>query len=134
MSDVKVNVIFHSIYGHNYAMAKAVADGAGSVEGVDVGLYQVPETLPDGILEKMNALEAKKAFAEVPVATLGQLSEAQGFVFGVPTRFGMMSAQMRAFFDGTGELWGDLVGKVGSVFASSNTQHGGQESTILSSW
>jgi NAD(P)H dehydrogenase (quinone) len=134
MSDVKVNVIFHSIYGHNYAMAVAVAEGAKSVDGVDVGLYQVEETLPEEVLAKMNAVEAKKGFAEVPVATLDQLVEAQGLVFGVPTRFGMMSGQMRAFWDRTGELWqkGALFGKVGSVFASTATQHGGQEATILS--
>ena len=134
MSDVKVHVIFHSIYGHNYVMSKAVAEGARSVGGVDVGIYQVPETLPNEVLAKMNAVEAKKAFGDVPIATMEQLSEAQGLIFGVPTRFGMMSAQMRAFLDQTGQLWQDgaLFGKVGSVFASTATQHGGQESTILS--
>ncbi len=131
---MKVNVIFHSLYGHIYRMAEAVAEGARSVKGADVKLLQVKETLPDDVIAKMGATEAKKAFAHVPVATLNDLSEADAVIFGTPTRFGNMSAQMRAFLDATGGLWvkGSLIGKVGSVFASSNTQHGGQESTILS--
>ncbi|MDP2688905.1 MAG: NAD(P)H:quinone oxidoreductase [Deltaproteobacteria bacterium] len=131
---MKVNVIFHSLYGHIYRMAEAVAEGARSVKGADVKLLQVKETLPDEVIGKMGATEAKKAFAHVPVATLNDLGEADAVIFGTPTRFGNMSAQMRAFLDATGGLWvkGSLIGKVGSVFASSNTQHGGQESTILS--
>lgn len=129
-----LNVIFHSLYGHTYKLAEAVAEGAREVEGVQVGIYQVPETLSEEILAKMGAVEAKKTFAHIPVARLENLAEAQALIFGTPTRFGMMSAQMRAFLDMTGQLWakGALIGKVGSVFTSTGTQHGGQEATILS--
>ncbi len=131
---MKINVIFYSLYGHNYKMAKAVAEGAGEGEGAEVGLYQVQETLAPEILEKMGATESKKKFSHIPVATIENLEEADAIIFGTPTRFGMMTAQMRAFLDRTGSLWskGALIGKVGSVFTSSSTQHGGQESTILS--
>ena len=134
MKNVKVNIIFHSIYGHIYRLAEAIAEGARQVDEVEVNLYQVQETLPDDILAKMGALEAKKKFAHIPVATLDNLSEADAIIFGTPTRYGMMTAQMRAFLDSTVGLWveGALIGKVGSVFTSSATQHGGQESTILS--
>ena len=131
---MKVNIVFYSMYGHIYRMAEAVAEGARQVSGAEVGLFQVPETLSSDILAKMGATEAKKAFAHIPVATMDTLSKADAVIFGTPTRFGMMTAQMRSFLDGTGGLWveGALIGKVGSVFASSATQHGGQESTILS--
>lgn len=110
-----------------------MAAGAREVAGAEVNLYQVPETLPDDILANMGALEAKKQFAHIPVAAVDNLAEADAIIFGTPTRFGMMSAQMRAFLDSTGGLWakGALIGKIGSVFVSSATQHGGQESTIL---
>ncbi len=129
-----LNVIFHSLYGHIYKLAEAVAEGAREVEGVQVGIYQVPETLSEEILAKMGAVETKKTFAHIPIARLENLAEAQALIFGTPTRFGMMSAQMRAFLDMTGQLWakGALIGKVGSVFTSTGTQHGGQEATILS--
>lgn len=131
---MKVHVIFHSLYGHIYRMAEAVAKGARSVPGAEVKLLQVKETLPPEVLAKMGAVEAKKSFAHIPVATVDDLSVADAVIFGTPTRFGNMSAQMRTFLDATGQLWmkGTLVGKLGSVFASSATQHGGQESTILS--
>lgn len=131
---MKVNVIFHSLYGHIWKMAEAVAEGAREVKGAEVKVLQVKETLSDDILAKMGAIEARKQFAHVPIATLNDLSEADAVIFGTPTRFGNMSAQMRTFLDSTGGLWmkGALIGKVGSVFASSATQHGGQESTILS--
>jgi NAD(P)H dehydrogenase (quinone) len=130
---MKVNVVFYSMYGHIYRMAEAIAEGAREVKGAEVALYQVPETLPNEVLAKMGAVEAKKAFAHIPVADMPQLAEADCIIFGTPTRFGMMTAQMRAFLDRTGGLWSKnaLVGKVGSVFTSSSTQHGGQESTIL---
>ncbi|MGC8638153.1 MAG: NAD(P)H:quinone oxidoreductase [Mesoaciditoga sp.] len=133
MKNVKVNIIFHSIYGHIYQLALAEAEGAKEVEGIEVGIYQVEELLPPNIIEAMHATEAKKAFEHVPVATLDNLSEADGIIFGTPTRFGMMSAQMKEFLDSTGPLFskGTLAGKIGSVFTSSQTQHGGQESTIL---
>ena len=131
---MKVLVLFYSTYGHIYRMAEAVADGAREVPGVDVVLKRVPETLSPEVLKAMGAAEAQKAFAGVPIATVNDLVEADAIIFGTPTRFGNMAGQMRQFLDATGELWakGKLVGKVGSVFASSATQHGGQESTILS--
>jgi NAD(P)H dehydrogenase (quinone) len=135
---VKVNVIFHSIYGHIYKMAEAAAEGAREVEGAEVEIYQVPETLPYEVLEKMGAIETKNLFAHIPVVTRSMyedvLAGADALIFGTPTRYGMMTAEMRTVFDGLGGLWSRdaFVGKVGSVFTSSGTQHGGQESTILS--
>lgn len=131
---IKVNVIFYSMYGHVYKMAQAIAEGAGSVSGAQVNLFQVAETIPDDVLEKYGAKAAKAAFAKVPVATLENLTEADALVFGTPTRFGNMAGQMRNFLDQTGQIWlsGGLIGKVGSVFASTGTQHGGQETTITS--
>jgi NAD(P)H dehydrogenase (quinone) len=131
---MKVLVLFYSTYGHIYRMAQAVADGAREVPGVDVVLKRVPETLPPEVIAAMGATEAQKAFADVPVAIVNDLTEADAVIFGTPTRFGNMAGQMRQFLDATGGLWaqGKLIGKVGSVFASSATQHGGQESTILS--
>ena len=132
--NTKVQVVFYSMYGHVYRMAEAVAEGARSVPGVDVVLRQVPETLPDDVIAKMGAAEARKAFAHVPVADTADLPKADAVIFGTPTRFGNMCAQMRAFLDRTGGLWakGALVGKVGSVFVGTGTQHGGQETTITS--
>ena len=131
---MKVLVVYYSMYGHVQKMAEAVAEGARSAGGVDAELRRVPETLPDDVLAKMGALEAKKAQAGVQVAEVDELPKADAILFGTPTRFGNMCAQMRQFLDATGQLWlkGSLVGKVGSVFTSSATQHGGQESTILS--
>jgi NAD(P)H dehydrogenase (quinone) len=131
---VKVNVIFYSMYGHVYKMAQAIAEGAGSVSGTQVHLFQVAETIPDDVLEKYGAKGAKAAFAKVPVATMENLTEANAIIFGTPTRFGNMAGQMRNFLDQTGQIWfgGGLIGKVGSVFASTGTQHGGQETTITS--
>jgi NAD(P)H dehydrogenase (quinone) len=131
---MKVLVIFYSTYGHIYRMAQAVAEGAREVAGANVVLRRVPETLPPEVLAAMGAVEAQKAFADIPIATVADLGEADAIIFGTPTRFGNMTGQMRQFLDATGGLWaqGKLVGKVGSVFASSATQHGGQESTILS--
>ncbi len=132
---MKVLVLFYSMYGHLYQMAQAVAEGAQEVDGAEVALRRIPETLSDDILGKMGALEAGKAFAHIPVATVEELADYDAIIFGIPTRFGNMSTQVRTFFDATGGLWftGALIGKVGSVFASSATQHGGQESTILTS-
>jgi len=130
---MKVLILFYSTYGHIYKMAEAVAEGAKEVEKADVILRRVPETLSKDILEKMGALEAQKQFAHIPVAGVDELADAGAVIFGTPTRFGNMCGQMRRFLDATGALWakGALVGKVGSVFTSSATQHGGQESTIL---
>ena len=131
---VNVHVVFYSMYGHVYKMAEAIAEGARQMPGAEVGLYQVPELIPDDVLEKYGAKGAKAAFAKVPVAKVDQLADAHAIIFGTPTRFGNMAAQMRNFLDQTGQLWmkGALVGKIGSVFASTGTQHGGQETTITS--
>jgi NAD(P)H dehydrogenase (quinone) len=131
---IKVQVIFYSMYGHVYKMAQSVADGVKQVPGAEVSIYQVAELMPDDILEKYGAKAAKAGFANVPVAAVDKLAEADAIIFGTPTRFGNMAAQMRNFLDQTGALWGKgaLVGKVGSVFASTGTQHGGQETTITS--
>ena len=130
----KILVIHYSMYGHIYKMAEAVAEGIRNVAGCEAVIKRVPETLPDEVLGMMGALEAKKSMAHIPVATMDDLVEADAVIFGTPTRFGNMCGQMRQYLDATGGLWlkGALVGKVGSVFASSATQHGGQESTILS--
>jgi NAD(P)H dehydrogenase (quinone) len=122
------------MYGHVYRLAEAIAEGAREVKGAEVEMRRVPETLSEEILGKMGAIEAQKAFARIPVCNVDELASADAIIFGTPTRFGNMCGQMRQFLDATGQLWakGALVGKVGSVFTSSNTQHGGQESTILS--
>lgn len=133
-TDMKVLIVYYSMYGHIYRLAQAVAEGAGKIEGVAVDLRRVPETLSESVLEKMGATQAQQQQAEVPICSVDELGDADAIIFGTPTRFGNMCGQMRQFLDATGKLWmnGTLVGKVGSVFASSNTQHGGQESTILS--
>ena len=130
---MKFAIVYYSMYGHIHAMAQAAAEAAREVPGTEVGLYRVPETLSDDILGKMGALEASKSMASVPLATPDVLAGADAILFGTPTRFGNMCGQMRQFLDSTGGLWmkGALVGKPGGVFASSGTQHGGQESTIL---
>lgn len=131
---MKVLVVYYSMYGHVHKMAEAIAEGARQVDGVETELRRVPETLPQEVMEKMGAVEAQKQLSDVPICTVDELSEADAIMFGTPTRFGNMCGQMRQFLDATGQLWikGALVGKVGSVFTCSNTQHGGQESTILS--
>jgi NAD(P)H dehydrogenase (quinone) len=129
-----IQVVFYSMYGHLYQMAEAVAAGAREVQGAEVTLHQVPEVVPVEALERTGAKAARQAFAHIPVAVLDRLAEADAIIFGTPTRFGNMCAQMRNFLDQTGRLWvqGSLVGKVGSVFASTGTQHGGQETTLTS--
>jgi NAD(P)H:quinone oxidoreductase type IV len=131
---MKIQVIFYSMYGHVYRLAEAVAEGARQVAGAEVSLYQVAELVPDTILEKSGAKAARQAFAQVPFAKPEQMADADALILGTPTRFGNMAAQMRNFFDQTGGLWvkGSLIGKVGSVFASTASQHGGQETTITS--
>jgi NAD(P)H dehydrogenase (quinone) len=131
---MKILVVYYSLYGHIHRMAQAVAEGAAGVEGAAVEMRRVPETLPEGVLEKMGALDSQKSMADVPICKVPELALADAIIFGAPTRFGNMCGQMRQFLDATGGLWakGALVGKVGSVFTSSGTQHGGQESTILS--
>ena len=131
---MKVLIPFYSTYGHIYQMALAAAEGVKEVAGAEVLVRRVPETLPKEVLEAMGAVQAQQAFADVPLATVEELGEADAVIFGTPTRYGMMAAQMKQFLDATGQLWmqGRLVGKVGSVFTSAANQHGGLESTILS--
>ncbi len=130
----KVAIIQYSMYGHIYKMAEAIAEGVREVAGCEAVIKRVPETLPDEVLGLMGALEAQKGMAHVPVATVNDLAEADAVIFGTPTRFGNMCGQMRQFLDASGALWmkGALIGKPAGVFCSSATQHGGQESTILS--
>ena len=131
---MKVLIVYYSMYGHIYRMAEAVKEGAGSVKGAETTLCRVPETLPDEVLKNMGALETQKNLTHIPICKVDDLAAADAIIFGAPTRFGNMCGQMRQFLDATGGLWAKnaLVGKVGSVFTSSATQHGGQESTILS--
>jgi NAD(P)H dehydrogenase (quinone) len=131
---VKVQVVFYSMYGHVHTLAEAIAAGAREVEGAEVALFQVPELVPEEALVKSGAQARREAFAHVPVIRPDQLAEADAILFGTPTRFGNMCAQMRNFLDQTTRLWlsGALIGKVGSVFASTASQHGGQETTITS--
>jgi NAD(P)H dehydrogenase (quinone) len=131
---IKVHVIFYSMYGHVYRMAEAVLAGVKEVAGTEASLFQVAELTSDAVLEKSGAKAARAAFAHVPVATMDSLAEPHAVIFGTPTRFGNMAAPMRYFLDQTGGLWakGTLIGKIGSVFASTASQHGGQETTITS--
>lgn len=127
---VKVLVLYYSMYGHIETMAEAVAEGVRSVEGTEVTIKRVPELVPEEVARKAGA----KLDQAAPIATVDELSSYDAILFGTPTRFGNMCAQMRNFLDQTGRLWlnGDLIGKVGSVFTSTATQHGGQETTITS--
>ena len=131
---VRVQVIFYSTYGHVYRLAEAVSEGAREVGDSEVELLQVAETLPTEILEKMGAVEARKAFEHLPVADPKRLHEADAIILGTPTRYGSATAQMQSFLDATGSQWGSgaLIGKVGSAFTSTASQHGGQETTLLS--
>ncbi len=126
----KVLVLYYSSYGHIETMAKAVADGARGVEGVEVSVKRVPELMPEDVARKAGV----KLDQEAPVAKPEELAGYDAIIIGTPTRFGNMASQMRNFLDQTGGLWakGALVGKVGSVFTSTATQHGGQETTLIS--
>lgn len=130
----QVQVVFYSMYGHVYRLAEAIAEGARQIDDTEVTLAQVPELMPDDLLEKSGAQSAREVFRHVPLASVEQLKSADAIIFGAPTRYGVMASQMKNFLDQTGSLWaaGALVGKVGSVFSSSATQHGGQETTITS--
>jgi NAD(P)H dehydrogenase (quinone) len=130
----KILVVYYSMYTHIHKMAEAVAEGVREVPNCEVIIKRVPETLSNDILGAMGALDAQKSMEHIPIASVNDLAAADAIIFGTPTRFGNMCGQMRQFLDATGQLWmnGALVGKVGSVFTSSGTQHGGQESTILS--
>jgi NAD(P)H dehydrogenase (quinone) len=130
----KIQIVFYSMYGHVYQLAEAIAEGAGSIPDTEVQLLQVPELVSDEDLAKSGAKAAREVFAHIPVAKQAGLAEADAIIFGTPTRFGNMCAQMRNFLDRTTQLWlsGALIGKVGSVFACTASQHGGQETTIQS--
>ncbi len=131
---MNVLIVYYSLYGHVAAMAQAVAEGVHQVPGMTATLRRVPETLSEEIIGKMGAAEAQKALSNVPTCTLEELEAADAIVFGTPTRFGNMCGQMRQFLDATGQIWmrGGLVGKPGGVFCSTATQHGGQETTLMS--
>lgn len=131
---MKALILFYSVYGHTFDMAKAVEAGL-SEAGLTPVLRKVPETLPEKVLEAIGGLEPRKRWAEVPEVQISDLTEAEAIIIGSPTRYGGMCGQIRCFLDSTGGLFakGALVGKVGAFFTSSNTQHGGQESTILTS-
>ena len=126
----KVLVLYYSTYGHIEAMSEAVAEGARSVEGTVVDVKRVPELVPDEVAAAAHI----KVEQAAPIATPDELANYDAIIFGTPTRFGNMAAQMRNFLDQTGGLWfaNALVGKVGSVFCSTASQHGGQETTITS--
>jgi len=130
----KILIVYYSMYTHVHQLAQAIAEGVKEVPGSEVIIKRVPETLPPEVIAAMGAEETQKSMAHMPIAQVDDLAEADAIIFGTPTRFGNMCGQMRQFLDATGQLWrnGALVGKVGSVFASTATQHGGQESTILS--
>ena len=131
---MKILIVYYSMYGHVHKMAQAIAEGAREIDGAEVVMRRVPETLPEEVLKKMGAVEVQQSMSNIPICTVDELASADAIIFGTPTRFGNMCGQMRQFLDATGQLWskGALVGKVGSVFTSSATQHGGQESTLLS--
>jgi NAD(P)H dehydrogenase (quinone) len=126
----KILVLYYSAYGHIETMAGAIAEGARSVPGTEVTIKRVPELVPEDVAKKSGV----KVNQAAPIATVDELPNYDAIIFGTPTRFGNMCAQMRNFLDQTGGHWmkGSLVGKVGSVFASTATQHGGQETTITS--
>ena len=127
----KVLIAFYSTYGHVYKMAEAVAEGARAA-GAEVTLKRFPELIPDEKLKEMGALDAQKAFAGVPDLAPDDLADYDAILFGIPTRYGNLPQQVAAVLDRTGGLWfgGKLIGKVGSVFTSTASQHGGQETTI----
>ena len=129
---MKTLVLFYSTYGHIWKMAEAMAEGARQIAGNDVVVKRVPETLSKDTLDATGATGAQQVFVHVPVATPAELTEYDAIIFGTPTRYGNLCGQMQAFMDSTGGLWakGALVGKVGGVFVSTATQHGGQETTI----
>ena len=125
----KVLVLYHSTYGHVEAMAEAVAEGARSVEGVEVDIKRVPELVPDE-LAKASGYKLDQA---APIAKVDELADYDAVIVGAGTRYGTAASQMRNFLDQTGGIWmkGGLVGKVGSAFTSTATQHGGQETTLI---
>ncbi|XP_031395632.1 probable NAD(P)H dehydrogenase (quinone) FQR1-like 1 [Punica granatum] len=129
MASTKVFIVYYSMYGHVARLAEEIKKGAESVEGVEAKLWQVPEMLPEDVLAKLSAPPK----SDVPIISPDQLPEADGLIFGFPTRFGMMASQFKAFFDATGGLWRTqkLAGKPAGIFYSTGSQGGGQETTAL---
>lgn len=129
----KVQIVFYSLYGHVFKLASAIAEGAKSVAGTTVELFQVKDILSEEIIAKMGATEAKKALAHIPIADPKHLADADAIVLGSGTRYGAATASMQAFLDSTGGLWqsGALIGKLGTAFSSTASQHGGQETTLV---
>jgi NAD(P)H dehydrogenase (quinone) len=127
---VRILVLYYSSYGHIETMAEAVAEGARSVPGIEVAVKRVPELVPEDVARGAHM----KLDQAAPIATPGELGDYDAVIVGVPTRYGRMAAQMANFWDQTGGLWvsGALVGKVGSAFTSTASQHGGQETTLFS--
>lgn len=128
LSNLKIFIVFYSMYGHVEVLARKLKKGVDGIEGVEGVLYRVPETLPAEVLEQMKAPEKDES---IPVVSAAELEEADGILFGFPTRYGAMAAQMKAFFDSTGQLWREqkLAGKPAGFFVSTGTQGGGQETT-----
>ena len=126
----KILILYYSMYGHVETLANAIAEGVRSVENIEVNIKRVPELMSEDVARRVEA----KLDQEAPVANIDELKEYDAIIFGTPTRFGNMCSQMRNFLDQTGGLWqkGELIGKIGSVFVSTGTQHGGQETTITS--
>ena len=126
----RVLIVYYSMYGHVEAMADAVAEGARKVVGVEVAIKRVPETIPEDQARAIGVKLDQKA----PIATAEELADYDAIIFGTPTRFGNVAAQMRSFLDQTAKMWlnGTLIGKVGGVFTSTATQHGGHETTVTS--
>lgn len=125
---LKIFVVFYSMYGHVESLARRMKKGVDGVDGVEATLYRVPETLSQEVVEQM---KAPIKDSEIPEITAAELETADGFLFGFPTRYGCMAAQMKAFFDSTGQLWKEqtLAGKPAGFFVSTGTQGGGQETT-----
>jgi len=126
----KILVIYYSMYGHVETMAKAIADGARSIDGTEVVIRRVPELMPEDVAREAGA----KLDQAAKIAKVDELADYDAIIFGTPTRYGNMCSQMRNFLDQTGSPWanGTLVGRIGSVFTSTATQHGGQETTLTS--
>lgn len=133
--DLNILIVFYSMYGNTARLARAVAEGVGEIEGVKPVLRQVPELIPQHIIDSNPRIKAvKDSLRDIPVASANDLAEADGIIFGTPTRFGNMCSQMKQFIDQTGSLWleGKLEGKPAGVFTCTSTLHGGQETTIIS--
>lgn len=129
---MKLNIIFHSIHGHGYQVAKAIAEGANEVPDMEIGIYRVKETLGAELLDQLNAKEDLKTFSHLPVADMNTLNNADGIILGAPTYFGAPSAQMYTYLNAAGAEWseGRLVGKIGSAFTTAAEQNGGAETAL----